>query len=182
MASIFTIQTSSGPKDIEGTILKYGKGKKAIPLIGIAKESYKITHIPSGKSLTRGYEYLSQARLVANEILQSMGANLISPDITPEAFPLELRLYLDTQWLSKEIPSLEEYCNGPDYEARVRQSHPGKHLSSGENEEYSEELPLWDTTLAWVPSPKGPISGGDLRALVEGKPFDSQSIRNGGDE
>ena len=181
MTNTFTIQKSDGPKVIEGTIIKFGKGKKAMPVIGISKESYKLTHIPSGKALTHGYEYLSQARLVAQETLTLVGEKLLDPNIQPEAFPLALRLYLDSQWLTKDIPTLEEYCNGPDYEARIRQSHPGRHLSGGETQEYDEELPLWHTTLAWVPSQKGPIGAGELRSLVEGKPFDSKGVRSGDD-
>lgn len=169
----FLIQTTNGKVLIEGTIVKQGKGKKAVDVLGIAKESYQIYHIPTGLFISRPYEFLSQARIIANEVSLSLGSELQDPNLTAEAFSPELQIYLNQVWWGlKTPPSFEEFLNGPEFEAIAKAARPGEALSVNTQAQHDEELQGWDTTIGWVPSEQGTMYGRKLKRLIEGRPYD----------
>lgn len=175
MAGTFQILTHEGKKDTEGTIIKMGKGKKAYPVLGIRKDNYSITHLISGVRVSTTYEYLSQAKIVAGQIIEHVGNSLLEEWLKPDAFSYELQIYIETRWYgNKSPPSLEEWISGPDYEEilqRIHSSGPDNHLSQEPEAKYVQELQGWDCTIAWVPRQDGPVSGQELQRLIEGRPF-----------
>ena len=157
--------------DQEGQVVKYGSGKRTLPAIGISKGEYRLTHIPSGLSLTGSYEYASQAKVVAQSIVEELGECLLNPNISEEAFSPELQMYMRQQWGSlKTIPNFTEWRNEPDNQfTGFSSTTSDSQLPLGETAEDARRLQAWNRTLAWVPGNEWDIASEQLERFIEGR-------------
>lgn len=172
--AVYSILTTQGISVQDGSILKLGSGKLSRDALGIAKQHYTITHLSSGLALSSCYRYLSQAKVIANQILTLVGENLLSPEINLEAFSSALQIYMLYSWgNNKTPPTLEEWTNGPDYEEAIRLQTINQGILGGQAPKYITELLKGDCSIAWFPSHSGNIHGEQLSAIIEGRPYNS---------
>ena len=160
------------------SVIKYGKGKKAVPVLGIqgyetqAGKLYRMVHVNTNTCVMDGYFYLSQCRKLGHSIAETFGDVfcLLELGEINHSLPREVYQYLLFYRFSKikEPLSYEDFINGPDYEDllnRERDSIDAERLRT----EHARELSEGDITLAWVPKETGELRGDDLECLIEGR-------------
>ena len=161
---------------IQGHIIKIGKGKNAKPCLGINQGSNIITHLASGRLLTKTIPYLSISKAISDTIISLVGEKLLDPEIKPEAFSESLLTYMYEPWQTKIIPTYEEWIDGPDYQERIYTIRNSSGLLSRSESEYLEELSASGASPHYLPSPDGSLFALELRALTEGRPFDCEGL------
>lgn len=138
------------------TIIKYGKGKKAVPMFAVTKGCglYTLAHIPSNSYLSRYYYYLSACRFLSAEVIEVMGDKLLEPnrELLSASFPVSLKDYV-LFYSAKDVKqpqTYEEFLNGPDYEAVILERNSNS-VRSLEEDKHHQELLEGGASLGWVP-------------------------------
>ncbi len=166
--------------------IKSGKGKKAVALLVITKHAgrvsghtYEITHIPTGALVMGGYYYLSQARVLAQELVNHFSDVLNSSDMLDiqARLPKSAYLYLHGHVGSerKQPLSYEDYVNGPDYDELLSTIDDWAVLSE-EERQHAQELCDSLVTLGWVPGGAVGTSGCLLDPILEGRHSPSEDV------
>ncbi len=163
---------------VSGSIIYKGKGKQATPFLGIVKyktasggHGYEIDHIESGLLVVPNIRFLSQARVLAQEILKI--------ESFPEATPSEFLIYLDCYRFSdvKQPPTFEEWKNGPEFEEFVKSKGANNSLVIRQEAEHAQELSDGFISLGWVPDEQGGWADTELREFVQNRYTSRKVIR-----
>ena len=163
------------------TSIKIGKGKQAKEALFIELASdgnpktYKIINHDKRVIFQDGLYYLSQARTLANELIE-----ILKDDIFLEAHRLIIKIleiealkdYLFFYRFSevKKPLSFEEFKHGIDYERILTERH-NRAILKDQIEKYKAQLSTSDKSLGWMDDPRGGITGVELEAIITGKPF-----------
>jgi hypothetical protein len=169
------------PSEVKETIIKLGKGNKAIPIFSLKCDegTYSITHIKTLTLVGDFYYFLSTARTISQQLVELLGEALNTDDRNTLAslFDEPLRDYVMFYQFNNNKKPLpyEDFLSGPEYQHLVDSRRP--HVILGlESPEHAKELSEGDTSLGWIPSDRGTLGADELGAIIDGRPFKRNSV------